>query len=119
MPCYYEPTPTEIRKSEDRRVAAIKKPLEKDIAKLQNINNVLSVKLDRLHEDIIKYFEGWLDVPNFVKQVREDQIKHRQDDLDRLLASGTIKDPDTIRRVALADPNLPLEPQLGFNPDDY
>ena len=50
----------------------------------------------------------------------DDQVKHRQEDLMRVIAYFAKKNNlDVIRRIVNVDLTQPLEPQLGFNPDDY
>lgn len=56
----------------------------------------------------------------FLKKVGLDQIKHRKEDLARLEKTfRKSKDAEKLGRVMLADPNKPLEKQLGFDPDAY
>lgn len=50
----------------------------------------------------------------------DDQVKHRKEDLMRVITYfANKKDLDTIKRVINVDLTKPLEPQLGFDPDDY
>lgn len=50
----------------------------------------------------------------------DDQVKHRQEDLMRVIMYfAKKKDLDMIKRITNVDLTQPLEPQLGFNPDDY
>lgn len=54
------------------------------------------------------------------EKVEKDQIKHRQADLDRLMeVFGASHDSQRMRLVLAADITKPLEPQLGFSPDEF
>jgi len=56
----------------------------------------------------------------FLKKVNLDQIAHRKEDLRRLEKTfRASKDAEKLGKVMLADPNKPLEKQLGFDPDAY
>jgi hypothetical protein len=87
--------------------------------------NRLTAENDMLREALIKIFE---ENPGFstklpkklVAAISTSQIKHRREDLDRL-EKTFIKNKNTelLQKVWDADPSKPLEPQLGFNPDDY
>lgn len=55
-------------------------------------------------------------------RIEKRQIAHRKKDLDRLLitfAKGGVGKETLIQKVLKADPNKPLTPQLGFDPDDF
>lgn len=53
-------------------------------------------------------------------QVQKKQVSHREEDLRRLMKTfGVMGDRAKLQVVIVADPNLPLDPQLGFSPDDY
>lgn len=50
----------------------------------------------------------------------DDQVKHRQEDLMRIIEHFAKKNNlEVIRRIVNVDVTQPLEPQLGFDPDDY
>lgn len=52
--------------------------------------------------------------------IERKQIAHRKADLARLLKTlGAAGDVEKLRKVLDADPLKPLEPQLGFSPDEY
>jgi len=129
MPCRYDPTPQEIaeaRERQEKRIAdkAIE-PFAHEIEALVNeneelkfINNLLSVKVDELHELILEWYQSEIIPIDAIDGIYQEQVVHRQKDLDRLLLSGKLS-VDQIRRVAKANAQEPLEPQIGFNPDDY
>lgn len=57
---------------------------------------------------------------NILKMVETDQIAHRKEDLRRLKRTFTkSRDAERLGKVMLADPKKPLEPQLGFDPDEF
>lgn len=85
----------------------------------------LTKENDMLRESLIKIFEEnpgiTLKLPKkLVAAISTAQLKHRRDDLTRL-EKTFIKDKDTenLQKVWDADPSKPLEPQLGFDPDDF
>ena len=50
----------------------------------------------------------------------DHQVKHRKEDLMRVITHFAKKNNlDAIKRIVNVDLSQPLEPQLGFNPDDY
>lgn len=95
-------------------------------------NKSARAELDRLTKENDMYREALLKIfednpgisvklpKKFVAALAESQIKHRKEDLARL-EKTFIKDQDTenLQKVWDADPMQPLEPQLGFNPDDF
>lgn len=98
MPCsYYTP-------EEEARMSAARARKELDR---------LTAELDKTREALIASMEG-KEVPEDVAaKIHADQVKHRKEDLARL--AGKL---NWMReRVRKADPNKPLEPQLGFDPD--
>ncbi len=82
-------------------------------------HNPLSAKIDSLRELLLEIAEGTAD-PRKVERVRKQQIRHRKDDLNRLKKLGEETfTPLQWQRIQTADPNLPLRPQLKFNPDKF
>lgn len=137
MPCRYDPTPAEIeagrqRQAEatqeakqkvERRVTASKKQVEE----LEAANNALSVRVDYL-QDLIWRIDHSItvdgkypdDVENEIVAVLTAQAEHRQADLDRIvraLAAAETIDYERLSKALMASPDVPLEPQLGFDPD--
>jgi len=54
-----------------------------------------------------------------LEQIERQQIAHRKKDVARLLKIlGEAGDVERLRKVLDVDVNNPLEPQLGFSPDD-
>lgn len=111
MPCntdYMEPTPRELRMQEEARWKAV--------------NDRLTHENDQLREMLLRIVvDPSYKIPKqWIKKVNADQIKHRKEDLARLKDTFTkSKDAEKLGKVILADPNLPLEEQLGFDPDKY
>lgn len=121
MPCRvdnydYAPRPTTGSSVPAEKPSAPKTPTQK-----RQIE-ILSAKVDYLR-DVIWYFynePGSLDDAE-LKQILKDQEKHRQVDLDRVaqvLSKNLKKNKDKLQKVLDADITKPLEPQLGFSPDD-
>ena len=132
MPCsyygYQEPA---------SRLAAQLEGVERDRKKLvkeanwavkvrEEIIHKLSVRVDMLQELIVKY--GKTGFPaEVLEEIEKEQVEHRKDDLARLSRLNVRRRsyskkpyPKNFKKiVAAADPHFPLEPQLGFNPDDY
>lgn len=55
-----------------------------------------------------------------LEQVRRAQVKHREEDLRRLMKTfGQTADRERLAKVLAADNTKPLEPQLGFSPDEF
>jgi len=122
MPCRYDPTPEEIRASEKVRSDSYRKKLDK-----------LTAENDTLREALLALTEkrDYVVPESTMKIIKADQIKHRKADLKRLekslradLALTTdFAREQTIQRmigaVVTANPELPLEPQLGFDPDSF
>ena len=108
MPCHYY-TPGE--EAEIRATKARKKLDE------------LTAEADKLREILIDAVEN-NKVPEpdekLMKEIVKRQIDHRKMDLARLEDTFTRnKDADRLKKVWAANPKLPLEPQLGFDPDDF
>jgi len=98
---------------------------------------------DEERDQIVGAFEAYLEelgIPSDVwDKIQEDQVEHRKEDLRRLektfndkladlYKSGRRWDGfkeerntlfDRLRKVEEADPDKPLAPQLGFDPDDF
>jgi len=126
MPCRYDPGPEDYLRSERQKV----EKLTKDLDKLTHENDQLREALLRLIND-----------PNYklpqavVKKVKTNQVKHRKEDLKRLektfrddiangvtgITRGTVQTSiyEILGKIVAADPNEPLEPQLGFDPDEF
>jgi hypothetical protein len=99
-----------------------------ELNKIRKRNDVLASENDRLREVIMAiHARPDLPIPDDVMRIiNQDQVKHRKDDLKRLQAFFLKADADSIPdlptklgKVLLASPRKPLEPQLGFSPDDY
>ena len=91
-------------------------------AKWKKINDKLTLENDILRDVILGIAETNPELipPKVFKKVEADQIKHRKEDLARLEKTfRASKDAERLGKVILADPKKPLEPQLGFNPDDF
>lgn len=113
-----------------RRISAAEKAAQKateamqtKVDELTDANNALSVRVDYL-QDLIWRMENHDEREPFptaeVHAVLDRQIEHRKADLDRLIRTLTDAediDYDRLRKVLDADPYLPLESQLGFDPD--
>lgn len=57
---------------------------------------------------------------SILADITNDQIKHREDDLRRLMKTfADSGDRVRLKKVLDADNTKPLEPQLGFSPDDF
>ena len=92
----------------------------------EEIIHKLSTRVDMLQELIVKY--GKTRFPTELwEEIEKEQVEYRKDDLARLARLNVHRRsyskkpyPKNFKKlVAAADPNFPLEPQLGFNPDDY
>lgn len=84
---------------------------------------ILSAKVDYLR-DVIWYLINDEEkvTADELDIILSDQEKHRQVDLDRVavvLSKNLKKNKELLQKVIDADISKPLEPQLGFNPDDY
>lgn len=86
-------------------------------------HNKLTAEADILRETLLAVIENpqTAKIPaKLVKSVQAQQVKHRKLDLRRLEQTFTkSKDAERLAKVWSADPNLPLEPQLGFDPDVF
>jgi hypothetical protein len=92
------------------------------VVALKKVADKLTHENDMLREELLRIAEinPKLLKPAFVKKINAAQIKHRKEDLQRLEQTfRTSKDAEKLGLVMLADPNKPLEPQLGFDPDAY
>ena len=141
MPCRVEPTEYELEAS---RRAKTDKEIAKVVEPLQKRNDELTHENDQLREAILDLIEKRTDVEGFfdetlIKKISRNQVEHRKEDLRRLEVSfleniqkyakvspPTVKSYDMLdmytnllMRVRQADPSAPLEPQLGFDPDEY
>jgi len=91
-------------------------------AKLLKDNDHLTHENDQLREALLLILDDRSYTPpdSTVKLIRKNQIAHRKEDLARLKKTFTkSKDAEKLGLVMLADPNKPLEDQLGFSPDVY
>lgn len=75
---------------------------------------------DELREKLLTLLSGGTLTKPESNEILASQIAHRKEDLKRLKQQFK-KNKDALRYglVGLADPKKPLEPQLGFNPDDF
>lgn len=117
MPCRYDPSPAEIAASHadaTRRQDAKERKLKKDLDRLTHEG-------DMLREAIIALVdEGTPPSPDVMELIAEKQIEHRKEDLKRLEKTfREKKDAERLGKTMLADPQFPLEPQLGFDPDAF
>lgn len=141
MPCRVDPTPEEIAQAAKRRAEAAAAPAKKEAEKanrrltasskqieaLETANNALSVRVDYLQDlvwrmDKADTTAAYNKLKPEINAVLEAQEKHRQADLDRLVRVLSASEPidyEKLRKVLAADTSKPLEPQLGFNPDDF
>lgn len=95
-----------------------------DRAKMVRDLDTMTVEADRLRELVIALVEGEMspaDVPaDIVKEIQRRQVAHREEDLKRLEETFIKKkDHERLALVWKAKPAKPLEPQLGFDPDDF
>lgn len=85
--------------------------------------NPLPKELMRLADEHEEYRQKIASGKSFATaRIERRQIKHRKQDLDRLLktfADGGINKKVLIEKVLAADPAYPLESQLGFDPDFF
>jgi len=113
MPCSLQPWEIEI---ENRRRGNTKEQI------LQKKADELTAENDQLREMLLKVsVDPDFKIPKvWLKKVNADQVKHRKNDLKRLEQTfRKNKDAERLGKVILADPNQPLEEQLGFDPDHY
>lgn len=121
MPCRLEPWEVEYENARIAGRLAFQIEAKRAAAEAEHeaVISQLSAKIDHLR-DVIWYL---VNDPNVVEseveQILADQERHRQDDLNRLLATKGFKRGAKHQLVLAADPSYPLEPQLGFNPDDF
>lgn len=121
MPCRmddYPPTSYVVREIDTAEVRKLKADLER----IKKAADKLTHDNDMLREAVLKAANSdpKLYTKTFLKKVGVDQIKHRKEDLARLEKTfRDSKDAERLGKVMLADPNHPLEPQLGFDPDKF
>lgn len=120
MPCRYDPGPEDYLRSEKDKNVKLTKALDK-----------LTRENDQLREALLNLINNrdYVLPQAVVKKVKTAQSKHRKEDLARLektfreqIASGEAFDEDLYRLLGLvimADPEKELQPQLGFDPDDF
>lgn len=135
MPCRVDPTPEEIEASRQKRADNADKArrvtkAESVAQRLETQINYLSVQLDYTRDLVYRMWNTSpdelgvypADLAEEVTKTLRIQEKHRQADLDRLITTlgknPTNKNKGLLKKVLEADPSKPLEPQLGFNPDD-
>lgn len=101
---------------------------ESEIIRLRSETEVLSAKVDNLREVVVALVFGNPEEKSVAMQqvdkIHKDQIRHREADIKRLkIALAKMKQTKSIqekqKKLAEANPNFPLEPQLGFSPDKY
>jgi hypothetical protein len=118
MPCRVEePWESNVRyhSSEAEKAQALAEKWKKIADKLTLENDMLREGILAAAEKAPKAFTA-----TFLKKVNLDQIAHRKEDLRRLeKVFRASKDAEKLGKVMLADPNKPLEKQLGFDPDAY
>lgn len=113
MPCTYIESPEEKRAAEKARVDALLKPYRRDLDRLTKEN-------DFLRELVLTLADGAELTTAQRKHVEETQIHHRKEDLARLKETFKANnDWDRFEAVVKASPLEPLEPQLGFDPDEF
>jgi len=145
MPCRVELSEAEL---EAERQARSNREIAKALKPVQDRNDDLTHENDLLRETILNVVNVLGDeakslIPDkLLKHIEQDQVEHRKEDLRRLEATLNEKVAvlykgknfrageqgwkeernvlfDHMHRVYTADPKLPLEPQLGFDPDSY
>lgn len=118
MPCRVEePWESNVRyhTSEAEKAQLLAEKWKKIADKLTLENDLLREGILAAAEKAPKAFTA-----TFLKKVSLDQIAHRKEDLRRLeKVFRASKDAEKLGKVILADPNKPLEKQLGFDPDAY
>lgn len=117
MPCHYDPGPDDLARSRadaERRLGNRLTKLTKDLDKLTHENDIL-------REAVLAAAEAGFDIPPAsLSLIEKEQIAHRKEDLKRLEKTfKESKDAQRLGLVVLADPTKPLEPQLGFDPDEF
>lgn len=125
MPCRvddYEYTPPTTRTVSSASTNAKKVSTPKKPTQARQIE-ILSAKVDYLR-DVIWYLINDEEsvTASELDTILSDQEKHRQVDLDRVavvLSKNLKKNKEKLKKVLDADISRPLEPQLGFNPDDF
>lgn len=142
MPCHVELSEAEI---EANRRARTEKEIAKVVEPLQKRNDELTHENDQLREallTIIGYQPKaaiWIG-KDVAQKIEKAQVEHRKEDLRRLDKGFTKYLEDAIKtqgltvalqtqdfneafarlkKVMKADPEKPLEEQLGFDPDKY
>lgn len=84
--------------------------LDKEIARLAG-----SIALIQKYDDAVVNKRGFKGV---LKQIEKEQIEHRKKDIARICQVFLErKDFPALVKAAQADPTMPLEPQLGYDPD--
>lgn len=125
MPCRvdnYEYTPPTTKTVSSASTNAKKVSTPKKPTQARQIE-ILSAKVDYLR-DVIWYLINDEEsvTAEELDTILSDQEKHRQVDLDRVavvLSKNLKKNKEKLQKVLDADISRPLEPQLGFNPDDF
>jgi hypothetical protein len=114
MPCQVETT-SDYYRGQARDSDAAAEKWKKLADKLTHENDMLREVILAAAEKYPKAFTA-----KTLKQVNLDQIAHRKEDLRRLEKTfRASKDAEKLGLVMLADPNKPLQKQLGFDPDAY
>lgn len=134
MPCRVDPTPEEIEASNRARHDRI---VAEAIAPFQERNDRLTHENDMLREVILESLASGSTVVLTEEQaeaIRKNQVAHLVEDLQRLnetlqglldaaIASknlaGMAQYASDLFKVQNADPTMPLQAQLGFDPDSY
>jgi hypothetical protein len=115
MPCRVDGPFSESEVAGMRQADRVKHDKLKATAdRLQHENDILRELLLRVVDG------GYQPDEKEMAIVNKEQVKHRKQDLARLKKAFTkSRDAERLGKVMLADPNKPLEPQLGFDPDEF
>ena len=136
MPCHVEEMPVNFQKVVEAVANGTEGQLTggpwyshmspKDAIAIAKRMNALQAENDKLREHIIELSSGEHIDPNIAAQIEAAQIQHRAADIKRLTDTfqKKINDGDTsvakhLVAVMKATPLLPLEQQLGFDPNSY
>lgn len=97
----------------------------KENARFNNLKTIcddLTYQNDVLREIVLEaYNSGKIELNDeLAHKINVDQMNHRQEDLDRLekVFLGS-RDSEKLGKVWSADVQYPLEPQLGFDPNEF
>lgn len=112
-----------------RILPLLNQKLEEEIKNLRDTHLVSAIEFDRVCDLVGEYEELNTLVTSIGKDtlsakdkvvIEQRQIQHRNEDLIRLMKTfADSGDRDRLRVVIDADPNKPLQAQLGFDPDEF